>query len=168
MHALPSRLCSFFFASFLPALFLFTFFLTLFLQNTCDLLPPQVSESQKKGRNVRIWQVSNQLFYCITPSPSHLSPFFLFPFQVPVIQQKSKPFGYDFVCVLVLLVRFMQTKDQLHWVRGCQKKSTYQLPLSSAINKVIVLCVQLFPAILNMCAICFKQKQRTFNALLNS
>lgn len=81
MHALPSRLCSFFFASFLPALFLFTFFLTLFLQNTCDLLPPQVSESQKKGRNVRIWQVSNQLFYCITPSPSHLSPFFSFPFK---------------------------------------------------------------------------------------
>lgn len=73
--------CSFFFASFLPALFLFTFFLTLFLQNTCDLLPPQVFESQKKGRNVRIWQVSNQLFYCITPSPSHLSPFFSFPFK---------------------------------------------------------------------------------------
>lgn len=64
----------------------------------------RVPKEREECENLAGLQSIVLLYNTVPFSPLSL---FLFPFQVPVIQQKSKPFGYDFVCVLVLLVRFM-------------------------------------------------------------
>lgn len=64
----------------------------------------RVAKEREECENLAGLQSIVLLYNTVPFSPLSL---FLFPFQVPVIQQKSKPFGYDFVCVFVLFVRFM-------------------------------------------------------------